>query len=276
MHWADFLETVSQILHTVERMLPATLAAAAIFSILSLFAPCNGGQPWWRKRGLTTDLAYWILIPIFTRYVRIGLTILFTIYLLGITSGEDMVRLYDHGHGLLAKLPLWIQAAIFVVGSDFLLYWSHRMFHRDPFWKYHAVHHSSEDLEWISAWRFHPFNLMLGTVLVDVAFILAGISTDIFLVVGPFNILTSAMVHANLNWSFGPLKRVIASPVFHRWHHTSPDLGGNRNFAGTFALWDWMFGTFYMPENELPQSYGIDDPQFPKNLALQFFYPILK
>ncbi len=116
------------------------------------------------------------------------------------------------------------------------------------------MHHASEDLEWISAWRFHPFNLMFGTVLVDVAFILAGISTDIFLVVGPFNILTSAMVHANLNWTFGPLKYVIASPVFHRWHHTAPEEGGMKNYAGTFSLWDRLFGTFYMPEGVLPEK----------------------
>ncbi len=276
MDWSGIAETASQIAHTTMRMLPATLAAAAIFSVLSLWSPCNAGKPWWQKRGLGTDLAYWILIPVFTRYVRIGLTILFTVWLLGITSGEDMIRLYDHGHGPLSRLPLWLQAVIFVVGSDFLLYWSHRLFHRGPFWKYHAVHHASEDLEWISAWRFHPFNLMFGTVLVDVAFILAGISTDIFLVVGPFNILTSAMVHANLNWTFGPLKSVVASPVFHRWHHTAPELGGMKNYAGTFSLWDKIFGTFYMPEGVLPEKYGIGDPQFPKGMALQFLYPILR
>ena len=36
------------------------------------------------------------------------------------------------------------------------------------FWKYHAIHHSSEDVDWISAARFHPVNLLLGTIGVDV------------------------------------------------------------------------------------------------------------
>ena len=40
------------------------------------------------------------------------------------------------------------------------------------------------------------------------------------LLVGPFNIFHSAFVHANLNWTFGPLRYVISSPVFHRWHHS--------------------------------------------------------
>lgn len=261
--------------HTLERVIPITIAIALTFSLLSWWSPCNEGKPWWKKSGLFTDVAYWIFIPIFTRYVRIGLTILFTIYLLGITTSEEMIKLYDHGHGPLATLPLWVQAAIFVIGSDFLLYWTHRTFHRGVLWKYHAVHHASKDLEWTSAWRFHPFNLMLGTVMVDVVFILAGISTDIFFFVGPFTTFTSAMVHANLDWTFGPLKRVIASPVFHRWHHTGPQEGGESNFAGTFSLWDAMFGTYYMPAGVKPQTYGIEDEKFPANFGLQFFYPIL-
>ncbi len=91
--------------------------------------------------------------------------------------------------------------------------------------------------------------------------------------VGPFTTATSAMVHANLNWTFGPFKYVFASPVFHRWHHTAADRGGSSNFAGTFPIWDLMFGTFYMPENELPDAYGIDDKQFPEGFPGQMLYP---
>ena len=140
-------------------------------------------------------------------------------------------------------------------------------------WKYHAVHHSSEDLDWISAARFHPVNILLGTVMVDVALLLAGISPNVMLWVGPFTTATSAFVHANLNWTLGPFKYVIAGPVFHRWHHTLPDRGGNMNFAGTFPIWDLLFGTFYMPENELPDAYGIDDQSFPESFGAQMLYP---
>ena len=47
--------------------------------------------------------------------------------------------------------------------------------------------------------------------------------------------------------------------MFHRWHHTSPHDGGNTNLAGTFPLWDILFGTFRMPENRLPDHYGVED-----------------
>ena len=152
---------------------------------------------------------------------------------------------------------------LFLVASDFMLYWLHRMFHGGGFWKYHAIHHSSEDLEWISAARFHPVNLFIGTILVDVILLMAGISPNIMLWVGPFTTFHSAFVHANLNWTLGPFKYVLATPVFHRWHHTSLEEGGNTNFAGTFPIWDILFGTFRMPERRLPDDYGVDDQDDP-------------
>jgi sterol desaturase/sphingolipid hydroxylase (fatty acid hydroxylase superfamily) len=83
-------------------------------------------------------------------------------------------------------------------------------------------------------------------------------------------------VHANLNWTLGPLKYVIATPVFHRWHHGPPNEGGEKNFAPTFSFWDVMFGTFYMPEGKLPQTYGVDDARFPQGFVGQLVYPFLR
>ena len=147
-----------------------------VFSILSLVTPCNAGKPWWRKEGLGTDIAYWIFVPIFTRYLRIWITVVGTIAIFHIATGQGIADFYEQGHGALGRLPLWVQGAIYLVATDFLLYWSHRMFHQGFLWKYHAVHHASKDVEWISAARFHPVNLILGTVAVDVAALLAGIS----------------------------------------------------------------------------------------------------
>ena len=134
-------------------------------------------------------------------------------------------------------------------------------------WKYHAVHHSSEELEWISAARFHPVNLFLGSVFADVALLVAGISPNVFVVLGPLTIAHSAFVHANLDWTLGPFKYVIAGPVFHRWHHTAADRGGEKNFAATFPVLDLLFGTFYMPAGELPDNYGIDEREFPTSVS---------
>jgi sterol desaturase/sphingolipid hydroxylase (fatty acid hydroxylase superfamily) len=154
-----------------------------------------------------------------------------------------------------------------------MLYWLHRLFHGGGFWKYHAIHHSSEEISWISAARFHPVNLMLGTIGVDVVLLMAGISPNVMIWVGPFTTFHSAFVHANLNWTFGPFRYVLATPVFHRWHHTSLEDGGETNFAGTFPIWDLLFGTFRMPKGELPQDYGKDEATMPKEIGGQLAYP---
>jgi sterol desaturase/sphingolipid hydroxylase (fatty acid hydroxylase superfamily) len=252
---------------------PYVLTAAVIFPLLSLRFSCNDSVPWWRRKGLLTDFAYWFVIPIFTRFIRIGLLSAGAALLFGIHGSEDLAKFFENGHGPVATLPLWAQIVLYLVVSDFLLYWVHRIFHGSTMWKYHAIHHSPEDVDWISAARFHPVNLVLGTVMVDVVLLLAGIAPAALGLLAPFNVMMSAFVHANLNWTLGPFKYVLASPVFHRWHHTAAERGGSKNFAGTFPIWDMMFGTFYMPKNELPDAYGVDEPDFPHSFGAQLLYP---
>jgi sterol desaturase/sphingolipid hydroxylase (fatty acid hydroxylase superfamily) len=265
-------EAAEQFFLTLWHVLPWMAAMGLVFSVLSAFMPCNAGRPWWKKDGLLTDLGYWIFVPVFTRYFRIWITVVGTIFFFDITDGQAIADFYNTGHGVIGTWPLWVQGLFFLVVSDFFLYWSHRIFHRGFLWKYHAVHHAPEQLEWISAARFHPVNLMLGSVAMDVILLLAGVSPEVFIVLGPFNTIVSVYVHANLNWTHGPLRHVFVSPVFHRWHHDKkvPD----RNFASTFPIWDVMFGTFHMPKGEVPRDYGIDGAPVPEGLVPQLLYPL--
>lgn len=270
---SEFYAILISLGDTLVKTVPISLGLGVVFALLTHWSACNPGYVWWRKRELVTDILYWFLLPLVARFVRIGLMVMGAALLFNIHGNEALDAFYDNGFGPLSTMPLWAQALTFVVASDFLTYWIHRGFHTVSLWKYHAIHHSSEELDWISATRFHPVNIFLGTVLVDVALLLAGISPQVMLLVGPFNTATSALVHANLNWTFGPFKYAFASPVFHRWHHTAADRGGSSNFAGTFPLWDVLFGTFYMPEKELPDAYGVDDKAFPEDLGGQLLYP---
>ncbi len=258
---------------TMLKLVPVTIALGLVFATLTHLSACNPGTPWWRKRDLVTDICYWFLIPVGARFVRIGLMIVGAALLFNIHGAEALIAFYDDGFGPLAKLPLWGQALFFLIASDVMMYWIHRIYHGSAMWKYHAVHHSSEELDWISAARFHPINLFIGSVMVDAVLLLAGVSPNVMLWLGPFTTAHSAFVHANLNWTLGPFKYVIAGPVFHRWHHTLPDRGGDKNFASTFPILDVIFGTFYMPKNELPDAYGVDDKDFPESFGAQMLYP---
>ncbi len=274
--YEEMMGFVVEVGETFMKGVPISLGLALVFTVLTWFWACNPGHPWWRKPDLVTDICYWLFIPVIARFLRIGMLIVGAAVLFGITTGDGLIAFYENGHGPLAALPLVAQMVIFLIGSDFILYWTHRFFHGKPLWKYHAVHHSSEKLEWISAARFHPINLFFGSILADVFLLIIGISPNIFLVLGPINIAHSAFVHANLDWALGPFKYVIASPVFHRWHHTASDRGGEKNFAGTFPVFDLLFGTFYMPAGELPDHYGIADREFPTTFGAQLVHPFTK
>jgi sterol desaturase/sphingolipid hydroxylase (fatty acid hydroxylase superfamily) len=269
----EFLAVLISFGETFTRYFPISLALAVVFTILTSFWACNPGKPWWRKRDIVTDLCYWLFIPVVARFLRIGMLIVGAAVLFQITTSEELVAFYDNGHGPLAALPLVAQMVIFLIGEDIILYWTHRLFHGRRMWRYHAVHHSSEELEWISAARFHPINLLLGSVTADVAMLLLGISPNVFVVLGPLTIAHSAFVHANLNWTLGPFKYVIATPVLHRWHHTAADRGGEKNFAATFPILDVLFGTFYMPKGEIPDHYGIGEREFPTSFQGQLVHP---
>src|SRR5579884_3320543 len=215
------------------------------FGILARLMPCNRGMYWWKNlRGAATDSIYWFFMPLVLRWGRMlllwaGIRLLFD-------GAEPQPLPVKH-------LPLWQQCVLILLIQDVLLYISHRFFHTRLGWRYHAIHHSPTVLDWMSTARFHPINHLLAFTLADVAVLLMGFSAEALMLLTPFNLIYSAMTHANLNWTFGPLRYVLASPVFHRWHHTSDPAIHDKNFAPTFPFLDLLFGTFHMPKGELPE-----------------------
>lgn len=58
-----------------------------------------------------------------------------------------------------AALPFWVQFGIVILGCDVSIYWAHRLSHSVPLlWRFHRVHHTAERLDWIAAFREHPFD----------------------------------------------------------------------------------------------------------------------
>lgn len=254
---------------------PSILVVLVACTALSLFSAqaCNPGKVWWRNRGLVVDVCYWLMLQFLAPYLRAALLIAIATAAMAFASPAQLDDYLRNGRGLLHGVPFWWQVAFYMLVSDFLLYWIHRVFHGARFWRYHAIHHSAEDVDWTTAYRFHPLNICFSTYLVDVTMLYVGVPPAVLLFMVPFQTMIALFVHANLNWTFGPLRYVVATPVFHRWHHTQPDEGGNRNFAPTFAFWDVLFATFHMPPDRLPARYGVDDPQFPAAFLDQLMYP---
>ena len=244
-------------------------AAFAVFGALRRVAPCNPGHAWF-GREMGRDLVWWMLG--FVLYGGLAATI--TRLLLRGLYGAEGQRLFatlEAGRGWLGGLPVLVQAGLIIFIVDVMQYWLHRAFHSRLLWPFHAVHHSAKQVEWTTTFRIHPVNYLLYDTLAGVVTLLLGCSPMAFVIVAPFNFFSAAFVHANLNWTFGPFRYLFASPVFHRWHHADDPAIYNKNFAPTFPFLDLMFGTFYMPKDRLPETYGAAG--VPEDVLGQLAYP---
>ncbi len=241
---------------------------AVVFGILARLMPCNPGMYWWKDlRGAGTDFLYWFVVPLL---MRLGRTLMLAAGVALLFGGKGSGWLPVGGW------PLWQQCLAVLLLQDVLLYAAHRAFHCRWAWKFHAVHHSPSVLDWTATQRFHPVNNLLAFTLADVAVLLMGFSPAALAILAPFNVAYSAMVHANLNWTFGPLRYVLASPVFHRWHHTTQEAGLDKNFASTFPILDVIFGTYYMPSGKRPEKFGNGEADYPDDFWGQLIHPFRK
>jgi sterol desaturase/sphingolipid hydroxylase (fatty acid hydroxylase superfamily) len=240
----------------------------AAFGVLVRLMPCNPGVYWWKNlRAACTDLVYWFVVPLFLQLARVRM-LSFGVGLFFVSMPANLLPGPPLSLGQLV-----LQCVGILLIQEVMLYWIHRAFHTRTAWKFHAVHHSPAEVDWTTTARFHPVNHLLAFGLVDIAVLLMGFSPQALAILVPFNVIYSSMVHANLNWTFGSLRYVFASPVFHRWHHTTEAEGLNKNFASTFPVLDVFFGTFYMPAGKLPQQFGNGEPDYPEGFWGQFFHP---
>lgn len=225
----------------------------------------------WLRPQFGLDLCYWFFNPIVTRAVA-GFCAAMVVFSLVGLSGVSLEQLKIAGFGPVSRQPMWLIVPEMLLAGDFIGYWIHRAFHGLPdLWDLHAVHHSSEELDWLSAVRVHPLNDVISKTLRVVPFVFLGFPLTAIAAYVPLLTFLAIFVHANVPWRFGPLGYVIASPAFHRWHHTSAAEGLNRNFAGLFPVIDMLFGTFYLPPHQ-PLQFGVKE-QMPRGFFGQLVYP---
>jgi sterol desaturase/sphingolipid hydroxylase (fatty acid hydroxylase superfamily) len=248
------------------------LVLAPIFAIVERRAPATPGSR--STRALRVDLTYWILTPVFTGTLS-RLLIYGVLAVVGWSAGfgTNGPRFLAHAQALtpFSRWPWMVQFPIALVIADFIGYWSHRLRHTFAFWRLHAVHHGASELRALTAARLHPLDEALDATLIGVPVLLLGFSSPVFAMLGPFFVLHTLLLHANVAWSFGPVGTILASPRFHRRHHAR-DLPF-RNYAGVFSLIDVVFGTFEMPERDAA-PFGIVEQDVPESVLGQLAYPM--
>jgi len=176
-------------------------------------------------------------------------------------------------HAATARMPLLVQIPLAIVVNELFEYWRHRAMHWGPLWKFHAIHHAPQEVDFATSSRFHPAELV-GTWLVGIvtSIILklpAPATVVLFSIIG----IQQMLLHANVRWTYGPLGRIINSPAAHRWHH-HPEVGKAHNFTvGFLTLFDVLFGTFHLPPSECPTVAGTDHPM-PKSFWGLLWFPL--
>lgn len=165
--------------------------------------------------------------------------------------------------------PFWLQAIEAILLGDVCVYWYHRASHRFDFlWRFHAVHHSSEHLDWVAAHREHPVDGILTQVAMNVPAMLLGFSPRAIAGFIVFSSVWAIFVHSNVRIPLGPLKWLFGAPEFHHWHHARVERT-QHNFANLAPFLDVLFGTHHCPEKDA--TYVLGDPSQPSTKSYVAF-----
>jgi sterol desaturase/sphingolipid hydroxylase (fatty acid hydroxylase superfamily) len=240
-------------------IIPAIYLAlgALVFVPLQRFLPLQPAQKQ-RRRGIANDLGFFVMGMCLSTPVALARTAV-AAWVLALVFTHGDVDPFAKGFGPLSRLPIWIEIPLLAVCHDFFGYWIHRAFHSRYLWRFHAVHHSSEQVDWMSLFRFHPVENFILQVVRACGLMLLGFSfAHIGLYHGTFAFAVGLLAHANVRtgfWERAPFKYLLVSPALHHWHHSTEKEGLDRNFATVFPFWDLLFGTFFLPDRK-PAKYG--------------------
>jgi sterol desaturase/sphingolipid hydroxylase (fatty acid hydroxylase superfamily) len=247
---------LNTIVHDLIRLSVWFVLLAAIFIPLERFIP-RSPQPIIRKNYLEDCFYYFLngILPKLLLVVPLSLLAAF-IHHLGSNSFYAAVESLSVRKRLLLAL---------VIG-DFEAYWGHRWSHEIPFlWRFHSVHHSATEMDWLVNSRAHPFDMVFTRLSGLIPIYLLGFAQPtantadivpfVYMIFGNF---WSFVIHANVNLRFGWFEKFLATPAFHHWHHTNEATPlMNKNYAAIFPIYDRLFGSHFLPKSRWPSSYGL-------------------
>ena len=220
-------------------------------------------RPEWR-----TDLTYFLV-----SHLLITFFLLFT----------NAVQVYVFGWahfaavtGFAQSLPVWLQFLACVFIADLCQAITHRWYHQVPrLWKFHSIHHSSKNMDWLAGSRTHFIEALATRSAVIVPLYVINFSEAALNAYVVLVGVQAVFVHANVRWDFGFLKYVIVTPQYHHWHHSDDPEYANTNFAVHLPLVDMLMGTFKLPARMWPDTYGVFSQEPPKGFLRQLAYPFV-
>lgn len=241
------------------------LGSALIFIVIEKCFPLYKNQTVFRK-AWQTDMVYFCF-----NHLLIGFMLLVVNYVIHNVFGW-MIR--NDVQAFIQSIWFVPQLLLCVFVADFVEYWTHRSYHEVSFlWRYHSVHHSSQELDWLAGSRIHIMEIITTRVLILGALYVVGFSKgvlDAYIIVVGFQAVFN---HANVHVNWGPLRYIFVTPDFHHWHHSSDKEAIDKNYAAHFSFIDYMFKTAVDSEKKFPEKYGVVGSYVPDGFLKQQAYP---
>ncbi|MFM7007964.1 MAG: sterol desaturase family protein [Betaproteobacteria bacterium] len=241
----------------------SALIGILVFSPLEKVLPLRKKASTFRRARLT-DLGHFVLSGF---VIRFGLLLAF-VGLVPLVSAVVPSGL----QAWVSDLPLLLQMILAALIADLGIYVAHRAMHEIPaLWHFHAVHHSSEEMDWLAAFRVHPVDQLILKGMSMIPLFALNFSDSAILTVVSVYVWHALWVHSNVRLPLGPLRFVVVGPEFHHWHHANEREACDKNFSAQFPVWDIIFRTLHFPER-MPDCFGVNDP-VPKKWIGQIVYP---
>lgn len=170
--------------------------------------------------------------------------------------------------------PVWAHLLVGFVVRDFVQWNVHRLLHRVPWlWEFHKVHHSVEEMGFAAHLRFHWMENVVYRTIEYIPLALIGIGLRDFFIIHIFTLAVGHFNHSNIKWNIRSLKYIFNNPQMHIWHHAyniPEDRKYGVNFGLTLSIWDYLFGTDYIPREGKNIRLGFPGvEQFPKTFIGQ-------
>jgi sterol desaturase/sphingolipid hydroxylase (fatty acid hydroxylase superfamily) len=172
-----------------------------------------------------------------------------------------------------AAQPILLQLAEVLVVADLTQYGVHRAFHSVPWlWRFHAIHHSSREMDWLAGSRLHLLDIVATRGLTFVPLYVLGFAPAAIYGYLVFVSFHAVFIHANVCFRLRALEWLLVTPRFHHWHHAAHPEAVDRNFAIHLPWIDRVFGTAHLPA-AWPDAYGIAGDPVPEGYGRQLLWP---
>ncbi len=171
--------------------------------------------------------------------------------------GTVSLWLYEHRLFTFGFEPWWIVLAF--VLDDLRYYWVHRFGHEIRWlWAAHIVHHSSQHYNLSTALRQTWTSFFALWWVVRLPLVFLGLHPAVLAFCGGINLVYQYWIHTEAIRRFPPwFEAIMNTPSHHRVHHATNPRYLDANYAGTFIVWDRLFGTFVPEDDAEPCRYGI-------------------